>query len=65
MSCEDDQSIYAQQQLLDLRIAAIAKAAPVDFEHNPIGKCWWCLEPIGHSRRFCDAECASDYERYS
>jgi len=32
------------------------QAASIDTS-NPTGLCWTCGEFIGHSRRWCDAEC--------
>lgn len=29
---------------------------------NPLGKCWYCGDKIGTSRRWCDAECCKDWE---
>lgn len=26
------------------------------------GTCWFCDESVGPSQRFCDKDCASDYE---
>lgn len=29
----------------------------------PKGACWFCEEPLGSAQKFCDGDCASDYER--
>ena len=27
------------------------------------GSCWFCDETLGAGQKFCDSDCASDYER--
>jgi predicted nucleic acid-binding Zn ribbon protein len=28
----------------------------------PKGSCWFCDEPVGPTQKFCDRNCAEDYE---
>jgi hypothetical protein len=64
MSHAEDDSVDIEQKLLDLRVKTISKAAHVDYLKNPSGACKWCSEPVGVNRRFCDKECADNWEKY-
>jgi predicted amidophosphoribosyltransferase len=51
MSCEEEQSIEAQQQVLELRLK-LRPESKLDTT-NPSGLCLYCQEEVGHERRWC------------
>ena len=48
---EEDDSIFAQEQVLQLRLA-LRQKTKLDMT-NPSGECLYCGEHIGHDRRWC------------
>jgi hypothetical protein len=52
MSKEEDASIYAQEQVLKLRLDLRPKT-PLET-YNRSGECLYCGETIGHYRRWCN-----------
>lgn len=60
MSREDDRGIELEENILEMRIKA-ARNKPLDTK-NPSGECWNCFSSTGHERRFCDRECADEWE---
>ena len=53
----------AQDQAETLRKIAINNARRKINTANPIGTCWHCGEKTGKERRWCNADCCSDWER--
>lgn len=49
-----------QQHILDLRIK---NARQSQNTLRPKGRCYFCDEDVEQPRLFCDADCASDYDK--
>jgi hypothetical protein len=57
-----DQAEITSEMFLKAAIQSAKSKSHVDT-HNATGFCWNCGEPTGNQRRFCDQDCATDYER--
>lgn len=56
-----DRASEYEQRMRDLAISA-ARASRVD-RLEPIGECYTCGEELSGGRLFCNADCASVYDR--
>ena len=45
----------------DLAIAAARSSSTPELKAT--GSCLWCEEKVSEGRRFCDADCAWDYQK--
>lgn len=55
-----EQAQALQDQLVANAIAAAGKAKEQSLTYT--GHCHWCGDITGGGRRFCDADCRSDYQ---
>lgn len=62
MTREIDRAIENQEQITEMNIQAIRDRANQQ-EAKATGSCLFCGEPLDKSRRWCDKDCASDWER--
>ena len=60
MADEADYAAAIEQSTRDSAIAAARSRTP---ELKATGFCLWCTEPVAAGRRFCDADCAEDFEK--
>jgi hypothetical protein len=56
-----DEADIANEQIELSRMAAI-EACRHQLGLIPKGSCWFCDEPLADGHKFCDKDCASDYE---
>lgn len=54
-----DRARHYQQREID---AALTRRRPVSGL-RAVGCCHWCDAPVTGERRFCDKDCADDWER--
>jgi hypothetical protein len=54
---EADAADLTQQQALTVALSKRHATLPA------CGSCYFCAEPVEGSLRFCDADCAADWER--
>jgi hypothetical protein len=54
-----DQEVETSLQEALYRIRSVKKAQPA----QPRGECFFCEAALDLDKRFCDSDCASDYER--
>ena len=57
MADEVDRAAQEEEMLLAEAIKARRPAGPV-----PTGRCLWCDEIVGDTMRWCNAECAREWE---
>lgn len=51
------------QEMTDREITRVRQeAAKIDIS-NSSGECWYCGEPTGNDRRWCDRDCADMWEK--
>lgn len=58
MSDDADKSDQRIEEAVADGIAAARRATVLP----PIGECYYCQEPVDAVKRFCNKECAEDYE---
>ena len=58
-----DHAANVTQEAADRGILAIRKQAANIDTSNPSGECLCCGDAVGLERRFCDKDCAADWER--
>lgn len=63
LSDDLDRAALVTQAAADREIANIRQQAANINTSNPTGKCWYCFEPTGHDRRWCDRDCADEWEQ--
>jgi len=55
----DDVDLTTERE--ERMMEALRRRQPV-VELEPTGTCHWCGEAVQHPKKFCDGECAADYE---
>jgi hypothetical protein len=58
-----DEAARIEQAITDKSIAFIRENAARIDTSNPSGLCYYCEEPVHNEGRFCDADCARDWDR--
>ena len=58
-----DNAANATQEAADRSIQAIRQQAAKIDTSNPSGECLYYGDAVGLERRFCDKDCAADWER--
>jgi len=57
-----DEADIADENIELGRLAAI-EACRRQSSIPPKGSCWFCDEPLPSRQKFCDSDCATDFER--
>lgn len=55
-----DLAAQHEEMMRDKAIGIIRKKAANIDTSNPTGSCWNCGDYVGHSRRWCNADCRDD-----
>ncbi len=64
MADEADVAEQSSVILIDVVIDRIRASAGIETPPAN-GRCLWCDNEIGAGRRFCDADCRDDFDRFS